>query len=73
MMDKISDVTRQDIIDVIRNGFVVSFDEPQYDSISGNYIVSYRAKISYHGRLDEFGFLEICPRMIVAILMRMET
>lgn len=28
-MDKISDVTRQDIIDVIRNGFVVSFDEPQ--------------------------------------------
>ena len=28
MMDKISDVTRQDIIDVIRNGFVVSFDEP---------------------------------------------
>ena len=53
MMDKISDVTRQDIIDVIRNGFVVSFDEPQYDSISGNYIVSYRAKISYHGRLDE--------------------
>lgn len=58
MMDKISDVTRQDIIDVIRNGFVVSFDEPQYDSISGNYIVSYRAKISYHGRLDELGFLE---------------
>lgn len=53
MMDKISGVTRQDIIDVIRNGFVVSFDEPQYDSISGNYIVSYRAKISYHGRLDE--------------------
>ena len=29
MMDKIWDVTRQDIIDVIRNGFVVSFDEPQ--------------------------------------------
>ena len=29
MMDKISDVTRQDIIDVIRNGFEVSFDEPQ--------------------------------------------
>ena len=28
-MDKISDVTRQDIIDIIRNGFVVSFDEPQ--------------------------------------------
>jgi len=28
-MDKISDVTRQDIIDVIRNGFVVPFDEPQ--------------------------------------------
>ena len=53
MMDEISDVTRQDIIDVIRNGFVVSFDEPQYDSISGNYIVSYRAKISYHGRLNE--------------------
>ena len=58
MMDKISDVTWQDIIDVIRNGFVVSFDEQQYDSISGNYIVSYRAKISYHGRLDERGFLE---------------
>jgi len=29
MMDKISDVTRQDIIDIIRNEFVVSFDEPQ--------------------------------------------
>ena len=32
-MDKISDVTRQDIIDIIRNGFVVSFDEPQYDKV----------------------------------------
>ena len=32
MMDKISDVTRQDIIDVIRNGFVVSIDEPQYEA-----------------------------------------
>ena len=32
MMDKISDATRQDIIDVICNGFVVSFDELQYDS-----------------------------------------
>ena len=29
MMDKISDVIRQDIIDAIRNGFVVPFDEPQ--------------------------------------------
>lgn len=29
MMDKISGVTRQDIIDIIRNEFVVSFDEPQ--------------------------------------------
>ncbi len=38
-MDKISDVTRQDIIDVIRNEFVSkSFEETQYDSISGNYI-----------------------------------
>ena len=60
MMDKISDVTRQDIIDVIRNGFVVFFDEPQYDSISGNYIVSYRAKISYHGDWTSLDFWKDC-------------
>lgn len=38
MMDKISDVTRQDIIDVIRNGFEVFLDELQYDSISSDYV-----------------------------------
>lgn len=57
-MDKISDVTRQDIIDVIRNGFVVFLDELQYDSISGDYVTRYTAKMPYYGRLDELGFLE---------------
>ena len=58
MMDKISDVTRQDIIDVIRNGFEVFLDELQYDSISSDYVTHYTAKIPYYGRLDELGFLE---------------
>ena len=58
MMDKISDVTRQDIIDVIRNGFEVFLDELQYDSISSNYVTHYTAKMPYYGRLDELGFLE---------------
>ena len=57
-MDKISDVTRQDIIDIIRNGFEVFLDELQYDSISSDYVTHYTAKIPYYGRLDELGFLE---------------
>ena len=59
-MDKISDVTRQDIIDVIRNGFVVSFGEPQYDSISGNYIVSYRAKYPIMADWTSLDFWKDC-------------
>ena len=41
MMDKISDVTQQDIIDVIRNGFVVAVVDADNDA-HGKYLLSFQ-------------------------------
>ncbi len=37
-MNKISDITRQDIQDIIKDGFVEVFDEPVYDGEAGEYV-----------------------------------
>ena len=37
-MNKISDITRHDILDIIKDGFVEEFDEPVYDDETGEYI-----------------------------------
>lgn len=57
-MNKISDITRQDILDIIRDGFVEVLDEPVYDSEIGEYTTEYRIHMPYFGRLDEIGFFQ---------------
>ena len=37
-MNNISEITRQDILDIIKDGFIVHLDEPTYDNNAGNYI-----------------------------------
>lgn len=55
-MNKISDITRQDILDIIRDGFVEEFDEPVYDSEAGDYVTENKIYMPFFGRLDEIGF-----------------
>ena len=56
-MNNISEITRQDILDIIKNGFVVHLDEPTYSSDAGAYITEYAVKIPFYGRIDEISFL----------------
>ena len=56
-MDKISEITRRDIVDIIKNGFSVELDEEEYDSSSGEYITERTVIMPYSGRLDTLGFL----------------
>lgn len=56
-MNKISEVTRQDIIDIIREGFTVILDEEEYDDKSDEYVTERTIKMPYYGRLDEIDFL----------------
>ena len=57
-MNKISDITRQDILDIIRDGIIEELDEPVYDSEIGKYTTEYRIYMPFYGRLDEIGFLQ---------------
>lgn len=56
-MNKISDITRQDILDVIKNGIVISSGEPINNINCGDYKTEHIVKIPFHGRLDEISFL----------------
>ena len=58
-MKKISEVTRRDIIDIIRSGFIGSEPETKLDYYDHQYIedVPVDYHICYHGRLDEVTFL----------------
>lgn len=56
-MDKISEITRRDIVDIIKNGFSVELDEEEYDSSSGEYITERTVIMPYSGRLNTLGFL----------------
>ena len=55
-MNRITDITRQDILDIIKDGFIEEFDEPVYDGETGEYISENKIYMSYFGRLDEIGF-----------------
>lgn len=55
-MNKISDITRQDILDIIKDGFIEEFDEPVYDGETGKYITENKIYMPFFGRLDEIGF-----------------
>lgn len=56
-MNNISEITRQDILDIIKGGFMVYLDEPTYDSNAGDYITEYPVIIPFYGRIDEISFL----------------
>jgi hypothetical protein len=55
-VNKISDITRQDIQDIIKDGFVEVFDEPVYDGETGEYVTESKVYMPFYGRLDEIGF-----------------
>ncbi len=55
-MNKISDITRRDILDIIKDGFIEEFDEPVYDSETGEYITEKKIFMPFSGRLDEIDF-----------------
>lgn len=55
-MNKISDITRQDIFDIIKDGFIHVFDKPEYDGDSGQFVYENKIYMPYYGRLDEIGF-----------------
>ncbi len=55
-MNKISEITRQDILDIIRDGFVQELDEPVYDGERGEYVTEYSVSMPYCGRLEEIAF-----------------
>lgn len=50
-MKRITDVTRQDIIDIIKDGIWIPFDEPKYDGESGKYLDGYTVQMPIYGRL----------------------
>lgn len=56
-MKRITDVTRQDIIDIIKDGIWIPFDEPKYDGESGKYLDGYTVQMPIYGRLSEIEFL----------------
>lgn len=56
-MNRITDVTRQDIIDIIRDGIWISLEEPEFDRESGQVIDGYSVRMPIYGRLSEIDFL----------------
>lgn len=56
-MNRITDVTRQDIIDIIRDGIWISLEEPEIDRESGQVIDGYSVRMPIYGRLSEIDFL----------------
>lgn len=56
-MKNITEVTRQDILDIIRDGFVVVYDQPYFNEDSGNYETGFTAFMPFQGRLSELDFL----------------
>ena len=55
-MNNITDITRQDIQDIIKDGFVEAYDEPVYDGETGEYVTESKVYMPFFGRLDEIGF-----------------
>ena len=57
-MNKITEVTRRDIIDILTNGIVNSSNFFETHTLEASEEVSTIYKISYHGRLSEIDFLK---------------
>ena len=57
-MNKITQITKRDIIDIINNGIVVDTDDIINSEIYENIYEDKNCKICYHGRLDEIDFLK---------------
>ena len=55
-MKKITEVTRQDILDIIKDGFILPFEEPVYDGETGEYLMSETVRMWFAGRLEEVPF-----------------
>ncbi len=55
-MNNITDITRQDIQDIIKDGFVEAYDEPVYDGETGEYVTERKVYMPFCGRLDEIAF-----------------
>ena len=46
-MDNISEITRQELLDVIKDGVVVTLSQPTYDNDVGGYVTERRVRIPY--------------------------
>ena len=57
-MNRITDVTRQDLFDIIRDGVWIPFETPQYDAETMKYVDGYFVKMPIYGRLSEIEFLQ---------------
>lgn len=55
-MNKITEITRRDIIDIINNGFIEQLDGPVYDNEKGAFVTERAIFMPFYGRLDELGF-----------------
>lgn len=56
-MNKITEITRQDIVDVIRDGFTITLDRPGKDPATGEYVMERKDYMPFYGRLEEIPFL----------------
>lgn len=57
-MKKITQITKRDIIDIINNGIVINTDNIINPDYYENNLEDKNCKICYHGRLNEFEFLQ---------------
>lgn len=55
-MKRITDVTRQDIIDIIKDGLWIPYEEPKIDNDTGETIEGYAIRMPISGRLSELDF-----------------
>ncbi len=56
-MNQITGVTRQDIIDIVRNGVWIQLETPQYDNDRKEFLRGFYEKMPFFGRLSEIDFL----------------
>lgn len=56
-MKKLTDVTRQDLFDIIRDGFVLTADPPIFNKETNCFESSYNVRMPFGGRLSELDFL----------------
>ena len=56
-MNKITSITRQDIIDIIREGIWIKYDSPKLNSATGEFEDGCTIRMPIYGRLDEIEFL----------------